>query len=154
MTYGTSLRYLNLTIQLADKRVLLYKKRNGGSPQWAITVEQFLTTMEDPLVEANKILWNKFGVNACDYSDEFAEIKRLPSFDIVPNRRIFPFIMKLASNFAFQAKVDDHFVAMDWYSILDDILKKSTNMGAGQWPEHTPTAVLVAKELHLRGVFN
>lgn len=149
-----ALKYVNVSVQLADKRVLLFKREHGGSPQWSITIEQFLSHKDDQLVEANKILWKKFGIDTNSYRDSFAKITRLKPIEILPNRVIFPFTVKMKSALAFQCETYERYVAKDWYDILDDLMKLSIHHKKGHWPVHTPTAVFTAKELHIRRAFD
>jgi hypothetical protein len=148
------LKYMTLTVQLADKRVLLFRKNHGGGPIWAITHETFLCNHEAPLVEANKIILNQFGINPNTYEDDFAEIKQLPPMNIIPNRQIFPFIIKMKKMLSFRTAAESEYLALDWYEIVDRVIKDSVCPEPGQWPQHTPTSLLLVKGLHTNKVFD
>ena len=149
------LKYANVTVQLADSRVLVYHKLYGGSSQRTVTREVFLCNNESPLSEANKILWHIFGINVDTYGDAFAEIKQLSPFEIAPNRRIYPYIVRMKSALAFQALPEDQYVAMDWYAIVDDMIVNSGGARKpGSFTKHTPTAILTIKKLHASKVFD
>lgn len=148
------LKYMTLTVQLADKRVLLYRKYHGGSPMWAVTHETFLCNHEPPLVEANRAILNQFGIDPVTYRDDFAEMKQLSPMDIVPNRRIFPFIIKMKKVLSFTTEAASEYLALDWYDIVDRVIKDAARPETGQFPKHTPTSLLLVRGLHNDKVFD
>lgn len=147
------LRYVNITVQVPDGRILLYRKYRGGTAQWAATREKLLIGKDDPLVEINKILWDVFGINPNAYTDNFAEIKQLPAVKILPNRHLHLYTVKMKSSLAFCADAVDQYHPMMWSDIVDDVSVNSHHPPTGYFPKHTPTAIIAIKELQLSKVF-
>jgi len=142
----TSLRYAVMTVQLADKRVLLYRKNHGGWPQWAVTHESFLSHHESPLVEINKILMNNFGIDPSGYNDKFAEIKQLGVVETRSNRCIYPFLAKIHRAFSFTSMADCEYKAVLWHDLLKDMDRESLRSVQAQ--KYTPTSKSLVKALN------
>ena len=150
-----SLRYLNVAVQLADKRILLSRKHIGGDrfTQWAITIERFLGETQEALSELNKVAWEVFGIDAQTYSDSFLEFRRIhPIYHT--NVFMIPFIMKFKSSLAFQVKKEMQFAAIPLDKLLVDIMENSAFPKNGGPSKHTCNAIYMAKEIQLRGLFN
>jgi len=144
-------RYMNLVVQLPDKRILLYRPIHNA--QWSITIERFIKTTETPLDCVNDVLWNLFGINPNNYSDEFAEIKRFPTIKFNQGSNIIVYIAKLKSAISFRSKPREQFMAVSWKDILRDVMINSTYTEYNSTAKHTSNAVVVARELHIKEVF-
>jgi len=142
------LRCVNMVVQLSDKRILLYRPRNNA--QWSITIERYISATESPLDCINNILWDLFGINPFNYSDNFAEIKRYPPTKGIHDKNIIVYIMKLKSAIAFQARPTDQFKALPWFILLKEIMSNSIYVDC---PEHTPNSIIISRELHIKEVF-
>ncbi len=145
------LRCVNMVVQLPDKRILLH--RPNGNAQWCITIERYIPSTESPLDCVNDILWNIFGIDPFTYNDNFAEIKRYPPTKGIQDKNIIVYIMKLKSAIAFQAKPTDQFKAVQWATLLKEIMRNSVYVNYDSRTEHTPNSVIVARELHIKEVF-
>lgn len=145
------LRCVNMAVQLPDKRILLHKLTNNA--QWCITIERYIKATEAPLDCVNDILLNLFGINPFNYNDDFAEIKRYPPTKGIEDKNIIIYIAKLKSAIAFQAKPNDQFMAMPWSTLLKDIMTNSVYAEYNCLPKHTPNAVTISRELHIKEVF-
>jgi len=148
-----SLKYMTLTVQLADKRVLVNRTKYGGGARWAVTHETFLCNHETPLVEANKLLMNNFGIDAGDYTDDFATIKQYPPNSVAINRFIHPYVLKMHKTLSFKIDALQEYRALDWYDIVDDVLKDATSRST-MAQKYTPTAAFVTKIIHNLKVFD
>jgi hypothetical protein len=144
-------RCVNMVVQLPDKRILLH--RPNGNARWSMTIERYISLSESPLGFVNDILWNLFGIDPFSYNDNFAEIKRYPPTKGIQDKNIIVYIMKLKSAIAFQAKPTDQFKAIQWDTLLKEIMRNSIYVGYNSRPEHTPNSIIVAKELHIKEVF-
>jgi hypothetical protein len=141
-----------MVVQLPDKRILLHKYKNNV--QWSITIERYLELTESPLDCVNDILWNIFGIDPFNYSDNFADIKRFPTSKGTKDNNIVIYIAKLKSSISFQAKLEDSFSAMLWKDLLRDVRMNSICAGYNPPPKHTPNAIIVSRELHVKEVFD
>jgi len=137
-------------VQLPDDRILLHKHRSNA--QWCVTVERYIKSTESSLDCVNDILWNLFGIDPFGYSDAFAEIKRYPPTKGIQDKNIVIYIMKLKSAIAFRTKPEEQFMAMPWNTLLNDIRINSVYAGNGL-QKHTPNAIIVSRELHIKEVF-
>lgn len=153
------LKYVNIIVQLADKRVLLYQGAFGSGREsdyrtsLSITTEREIKSTESALEVANEVLKNTFSINTHSYSDSFAEMKQLLPIRTQPDKLIIPFLIKLKSGIAFQIKPTDYFTAIKWSNILKDVMRSSVYQKVGNHPKHTPVAIEIARELTSRGVF-
>ena len=141
------LKYLNVVVQLADKRVLLYRKHHGGWPQWSVTHEKYLNNEESPLIEANKILYNVFGIDPVNYSDDFAIVKQISPIVIMPNRQLNPYIVKMQTLLSFRGEVEDEYRAFRWDDIIDMIMHDLAGTSTSLNPTFTPTACYAVRGL-------
>ena len=148
-----SLKYMMLTVQLADKRVLLHRTNHGGWPMWSVTHELYLNSYEVPLVEANRVLLHHFQINTATYKDDFADIKQYPPQTVATNRLIYPFILRMKQTLNFRCKSTDEYRALDWYEIIDDVIKDSTHRSHAA-NKYTPTAAFFVKTLNQMKVFD
>lgn len=145
------LRCVNTIVQLPDNRILLYKGNDDA--QWGVTIERYITLAESPLGCVNDILWNFFGINPFNYSDNFVEIKRYPPAKSLLSRNIVVYIMKLKASIMFQAKSTDKFRSVKWLDLLREVTDNSIYISCNSIPEHTSNSIEVLKELHIKGVF-
>jgi hypothetical protein len=141
-----------MVVQLPDKRILLHKS-SVKDAQWGVTIERLIKTTEAPLDCVNDILWNTFGIDPFTYSDEFAEIKRYPPTKGIQDKNIIVYIAKLKSAISFQAKPEDQFMAIPWRTLLKDIMINSTYVEYNRTSKHTPNAITISRELHIKEVF-
>lgn len=148
-----SLKYMTLTVQLADKRVLINRKTHGGQSRWMVSHETFLCNHEVPLIEANKVILNKFGIDPVTYTDDFATIKQYPPVSVTVNRLLYPYILKMHKSLSFRTDVLEEYRALDWYEVVDDIIKDSTHRSV-MAQRYTPTAAFLTKTLHKLKVFD
>ncbi len=144
------IRCVNLVVQLPDKRLLLHRGRKNA--QWCVTVERYIKSTDAPLDCINDVLWNLFGIDPFNYNDNFAEIKRYPPTKGIQDQGIIIYIAKLKSAIAFRAKPEDQFIAMPWATLLKDIMENSVYIGYGL-QKHTPNAITISRELHIKEVF-
>ncbi len=153
-------KYVNVVVQLADKRVLLYQGRSSiyyyetDRRPLSITIEELLIGKENALEVANEIIQNIFGINPHSYTDAFATMTRLAQIQHRPNKTIIPFLIKLKTGLAFQAKPTDYFTATKWSTVLKEVMAGSVYQTGGNPPKHTPVAIGLARELTARGVFD
>lgn len=147
------MRYMTLTVQLADSRVLLHRKVRGCWKAWSVTHEAWLSESESPLNEANRMLTQNFGINPHAYYDDFAEIKQCAPITVASNRWIYPFTMKLKKMFKFTVPYEEEYRALDWYSIVDDVIIDKAQHNPSE-PIFSPTAALLVAALNSRKVFN
>lgn len=143
--------YANIVVQLQDKRILLYKE-NTHRP-WDLTIKRFVISPEQSLDIANSMLWNIFGIDPNNYSDDFVEIKRYNRIESSKKEKIVVYVMKLKAAFAFQAKPEEQFIALKWGDVLRDIIRESLFDGYSPSLKYTRHAVLVAQMLNIREVF-
>lgn len=146
------LKCINIVVQLPDKRILLHKSVNGV--QWEISIEHHILPTESSLGCVNNILWNLFGIDPFNYSDDYVEIKRYPQTDDLQDENIVIYIMKLKSSIAFKSEISRQFKAVRWSTLLMEIMSNSIHIRCDATPEHTPNSIIVARELHIKEVFN
>jgi hypothetical protein len=143
--------YANITVQLQDKRVLLYKE-NAHRP-WDLTIKQLVGSSKQSLDLANSILWNTFGIDPNRYSDDFVEIRRYNRIESSKREAITIYVMKLKAALAFQVEPEERFVACRWMDVLEDITRKAVFIEHDPIPKYTQHAILIAQTLNVRGVF-
>ena len=143
--------YANIAVQLQDKRILLYKE-NAHRP-WDLTVKRLVGSSKQSLDLANSILWDTFGVDPNNYSDDFVEIRRHNRIESFKKEIITIYVMKLKAALAFQIKPEERFIALRWTDVLEDIIRKAIPIEYDPIPKYTHHAILVAQTLNVRGVF-
>jgi len=62
--------------------------------------------------------------------------------------------MKLKSSIAFRSEASDQFKAVKWSTLLLEIMSNSIHIAHNTIPEHTSNSIMVARELHIKEVFN
>ncbi len=144
------LQCVNMAVQLPDKRILLHR---DIIPLWSISIERFINKERAPLDCVNDILWNLFGINPTNYSDNFIEVKRFPPTKNLEDNNIVLYVAKIKSSIVFQAKPTDKFSAISWNDLLKDIMRNSIYVEYNRAQKHTQNAIIVAKELHIKEVF-
>lgn len=141
-----------MVVQLPDKRILLHKSIN--SAQWEISIERYISSTGSSLGCVNDILWNLFGIDPFNYSDNFVEIRRYPQTKDLQDENIIIYIMKLKSSIAFRSEASDQFKAVKWSTLLLEIMSNSIHIAHNTIPEHTSNSIMVARELHIKEIFN
>lgn len=148
-------RFLNITVQLPDDRVLLYKrlyKSVSLYDRFHLTMESCLLENTSQLGEFRKIMWEVFGVDATDYTDDFIEMTQLPPIVVPPNRRILPYFVRFKSAFAFEVKSDAFFVAKPWQEIQREIMTKTIYSAQNVPAMHSKVCIEVAKMLQVKRI--
>jgi hypothetical protein len=72
---------------------------------------------------------------------------------VAVNRLLYPFILKMKSNLIFKVDSLEEYRALEWYEIVDDIIKDSTHR-SNMAQKYTPTAAWTTNALHKLKVFD
>jgi hypothetical protein len=150
-----SLRYINLTMQLLDNRVLLRRRITHLEKQehyfggWEITLSRLLTANEEPLSKFNEVLLEQFGIDSNTYDDSFVNMKRLPPVELPELlATVTPFVIKFKEPILrFKTKRENLFRALSFGHILTEIMTKTVYPRQGSTPMHTRMAVEIARIL-------
>jgi hypothetical protein len=141
-----------MVVQLPDKRILLHKSVN--SARWEISIEHYISPTGSSLECVNDILWNFFGIDPSNYNDNFVEIRRYLQTKDLQDRNIIIYIMKLKSSIAFRSETSSQFKAVQWSTLSREIMSNSTHIKHNPILGYTLNSIMVARELHVREVFN
>lgn len=148
--YKKQRRIICITVILPDKRVLSH--RTGVDSEWEVTLEKSVEC-SDSLTVFNKTMWETFGVNTENYSDNFAEILRMAPINRLPEVFITPFLVSLKSSIAFESGINEFFQAIRAKDLLNDIMSNTVYPSNNKPKKHSQNAVHVLTQLHTRGVF-
>lgn len=149
-------RYVNITIQLQDGRILLLRKNKNTSPLpgWGITTGKSLGN-KDVMTAFNDIMRETFGINTEKYEDTYAEMIKLPIETIWTEKIILmPFFVKMNTILKFKTKAENEFHALPWRRVLNDIMAKTIYPKNGEAPLHTEIAVQATRVLQEKGTIN
>jgi len=140
---------LNITLKLPDGRIMM--SRQAPEKKWSISVEKKLKAKESALAKFNEVMWDMFGIDTENYSDNFATMEVLsPVVD--RNMKIFPFIVDIKAAFVFSAATDMSFKSVYGADIVSDVMTKTIYRDQRNDAMHTDNAIVVASSLDKKGV--
>ena len=147
-------RFINITIQLGDGRVLISRKACNEYVYtlWSLTSEYILSADEDPLSKVNRVMWDIYGIDTSNYVDNFVSMRMLKTLTLPDKSAVTPFVVQLKAAFAFQTEKTTQFEAMPWSIALLEIEKLSVRMGIGALQKHTTRCIHVASVLDTKKV--
>lgn len=146
------LRVVNIAVQLADKRVLLHRKRYltaAGYTNYVLTIDQPIKVMEAALDVANQMIEGYFNIDPHNYSESTVSIKQLGIVNS-PAKLVNLFTIKLKRTFTLCTEADCFYSAIRWQKLVADV----RNNRCGVLQGYTGSVAPVVEKIFAGRVFD
>lgn len=144
-------RYVNIIVQLPNKRLILHKTKNES--QWAVSFQKIILPNENVLTVANNIFRNIFNLDPINYRDSDVEIMQRKSVMCQQyNAIIHPFTAKIKSTLSFEVDPGHKFISLQWKELLKDVMANSIYVKVSKPIKHTQVAITIVRALQQRGI--